>query len=269
MVAGTSDKSRRWADRWRRRWDLQQERYLPDREERFTAILDVLEHSVATAPRSTHHRADRAFRFLDVGCGTGALSERVLNRFPRAKGVGVDFDPVLMRLGRCALDRFDDRLDWVEADLREPEWWSRLPVQRFDAALSTTALHWLARSDLRRLYADLHRLLRPGGVFLNGDTLGFPTSARLARRWAHVHRGVDLAHSSGRGEGWREWWDAVLADPRLEEEAKLREERVPRHHERVPRVDLDAHRRLLGIAGFRETEVVWSHWENRLLLAVR
>jgi ubiquinone/menaquinone biosynthesis C-methylase UbiE len=59
------------AGRWAARWDEQQERYLPQREERFQIILDVVERVVGTSPR-----------LLDVCCGTGSISRRALERFP-------------------------------------------------------------------------------------------------------------------------------------------------------------------------------------------
>jgi SAM-dependent methyltransferase len=39
--------------------------------------------------------------------------------------------------------------------------------------LSTTALHWRAPEHLTRVYRELGQLVRPGGVFLNGDNLKF------------------------------------------------------------------------------------------------
>jgi SAM-dependent methyltransferase len=269
MPPSTSASDRRWAERWRRRWDRQQERYLPEREERFAAILDVLDHTVATDRTAKHHGAYRPFRFLDLGGGSGSLAERILERFAPATGVVVDFDPVLMRLGRTALGGYGPRLTWVEADLRSATWPRALPPGPFDLAVSTTALHWLRPLETARLYRSLGGLLRPGGVFVNGDSIGFPEGSRRFRRLAHVHRATDMAHSVGRGESWDEWWRAVLADRRLVAEAKLRAERVPAQHERVPRADLPAQRRMLAAAGFRESEVVWSQWENRVLVAIR
>ena len=267
MVARGSVE-RRWAEAWRRRWDRQQERYLPDREERFDAILDALDHSVARG-RGRHHGGTKPFRFLDLGCGAGALSERILRRFPGSRGVAVDFDPLLMHLGRTALPDLADRLTWVDADLRSRGWTSRLPAGRVDAVVSTTALHWLSQAELARVYRAVADRLRRGGVLLNGDTLHFDARAPTAHDWARQHRGFDLAHSIGSGESWQEWWTAVKVDPRLATEVRERATRVSARHERVPPVDVEEHARLLRRAGFRETAVVWSHWENRVLLAVR
>src|SRR5229473_504080 len=68
---------------WMQRWDRQQSGYLPDRELRFTTMLDVLE---ALLPER--------FVALDLACGPGSISQRLIDRFPYARCVAVDFDPV-------------------------------------------------------------------------------------------------------------------------------------------------------------------------------
>src|SRR5437867_10715472 len=139
-------------------WDRQQESFNPDRERRFDVMFEVL-----------RARLPRRFTALDLGCGPGSLTARLLRRFPAAHSVAVDFDPVVLRIAREAIGSLGGRVRWVDADLKRKDWTTHLPVRKFDAAVSTTALHWLAPEVLRRLYADLARLVRLGGVLLNGD----------------------------------------------------------------------------------------------------
>src|SRR5436853_3286462 len=109
------------------RWDNQQSGYLPHREQRFMAMFDVLE---ALLPER--------FVALDLACGPGSLSQRLLSRFPQARCVAVDIDPVLLLLGQQVLGDMQGRLRWVEADLSEPSWPSRLGEEHVDAVVSTT-----------------------------------------------------------------------------------------------------------------------------------
>ncbi len=53
------------AERWVERWERQQQRYAVDRDERFTVIADVVEHSTAGRP-------DRPL-VADLGCGPGSV----------------------------------------------------------------------------------------------------------------------------------------------------------------------------------------------------
>lgn len=193
---------------WLQRWDAQQTGYLPEREARFAAMLDVLE---ALLPEH--------FVALDLACGPGAISQQLLARFPQASSMAVDVDPVLLTLGQGALGTMHGRLRWIDADLRDPVWTLALGVTQVDAILSTTALHWLPAAHLVRLYQDLAQLLRPGGVFLNGDHLRFgpqlPTFRTLARTLYErtLHESFELRQ----GEDWRSWWDALAAEPGMAE----------------------------------------------------
>ncbi len=163
-----------WVD-WLRRWDAQQQGYVPEREARFAAMFDVLAELLPAS-----------FVALDLACGPGSISQRLLARFPAAQVIAVDIDPVMLAIGRGAIGTVDGRLRWIEADLESPGWLQALGDTRVDAALSSTALHWLWPEPLARLYRKLGRVLPPGGVFLNGDHMAFdpalPTFARLSGR---------------------------------------------------------------------------------------
>ncbi len=138
---------------WLRRWDQMQTNYLPEREKRFQVMLDVLD---VLFPGS--------FVAVDLACGPGSLSQRLLTRFPRANCVAVDIDPVLLALGRSVLGEMQGRLHWSELDIREPGWHTRLGETQVDAVLSTTALHWLPPETLvSDIYQPSVRLLRPCG----------------------------------------------------------------------------------------------------------
>jgi SAM-dependent methyltransferase len=240
-------------------WDVQQESFNRLRERRFTVMLDALEASVP--PR---------FTALDLGSGPGSLSVRVLRRFPRAQVVAVDYDPVTLRIGRGALGNFRGRLSWVEAKLGSPGWTDHLPPGKFDAALSTTALHWLTRTELVALYRDLGRLLRRGGVFLNGDHLPWgdasPAFERLARRVRQQRkRRVGLDSEWG---AWEAWWKSAEKIPALRPLFEERERRSASHpaHGDLP---WSVHERALRRAGFREVGAIWQDFTNRVLFARR
>jgi len=248
-----------WQD-WMQRWDRQQQRYLPDREARFTSMFDVLE---ALLPER--------FVALDLACGPGSLSQRLLARFPQARCVALDYDPVLLQLGHQVLQDQQGRLRWVEADLRDPSWPEQLGEDQVDAVLSTTALHWLPPPALVELYRQLGRLVRPGGVVLNGDHLGYAShlpSFRALVAWAEARK-AERAGNEQAGETWRDWWQALQAEPGLETLFAERERRfIDRTHEDTPTL-AELHEAALRNVGFREVGVIWQHLDNRVVLAVR
>jgi trans-aconitate 2-methyltransferase len=91
---------------------------------------------------------------LDVGCGTGRVTEALLALVPRGRVLAVDASADMVALARKRLgDRAEVwRQDVLELELDEP----------VDAVVSTAVLHWVRDHD--RLWARLARALRPGGV---------------------------------------------------------------------------------------------------------
>ncbi|TDD82276.1 class I SAM-dependent methyltransferase [Actinomadura rubrisoli] len=251
--------AREVADTWITRWDAQQEGYVPDREERFTAMIDAVEAAVG--------RPDPLV--LDLGCGPGSLAGRLLDRIPGATVVAIDTDPLLMSLGR-AVHAGRDGLVFTELDLREPGWAARLRLDRqADAAVSTTALHWISGDELRVTYGELARVLRPGGLFLNGDNMSVddtaPGLAALDLALRERHRARRFA-GGDRPEDWEQWWRAVAADPALAALNTPREETAG-HHGSESR-HLSAHVAALRAAGFTEAGTLWQNGDNRLLAAL-
>ncbi|MEV0967549.1 class I SAM-dependent methyltransferase [Microtetraspora glauca] len=254
----TFDTARKWIDRW----DRQQEGYLPGREERFRALIDAVEAGV--------DRPDPLV--IDLGCGPGSLAARLLRRLPWARVVAVDTDPLLLSLGEAGYGHTSG-LRFTSLDLRTPGWSAELGLDRpADAAVSTTALHWLPEEHLRAMYKELATVLRPGALFLNGDHLdadeATPTLARLERA---VHESEERrAFADARPEDWRQWWDAVLADPALAEAgaARARSAAAVEHHGSESNL-LSTHVAALRDAGFEQIGTLWQRGNNRLLCAVR
>ncbi|GII79281.1 methyltransferase [Sphaerisporangium rufum] len=252
--------SRTVAQRWIERWDRQQEGYLPDREERFTVLIDAVEAGTA--------RPDPLV--LDLGCGPGSLSARLLDRLPAATVVAVDADPLLLALGRAGHGERPG-LRFAEADLRAPGWAAGLGLPRpADAAVSTTALHWLSEEGLRVLAAELAGVLRPGGLFLNADHLGVQDAApALARLEAELRERLTRRRFGGdMPEDWRQWWDGVNADPALAGLAELRQS-TGSAHSGFESLHLATHAGALRAAGFAEVGTLWQHGHDRLLAAIR
>jgi trans-aconitate 2-methyltransferase len=96
---------------------------------------------------------------LDAGCGSGRITEALLQRLPHGRVVAVDASPSMAdaareRLGAAAAPggQVEIRvLDLLDLDLSEP----------VDAVLSTATFHWVGDHD--RLFRRLRTALRAGG----------------------------------------------------------------------------------------------------------
>jgi trans-aconitate 2-methyltransferase len=99
-------------------------------------------------------RGDEAV--LDAGCGSGRITQALIERLPRGRVIAIDESPSMIAAARERLGPDADlRLsDLLELELEEP----------VDAILSTATFHWI--EDHERLFARLRAALRPGGRLL-------------------------------------------------------------------------------------------------------
>jgi SAM-dependent methyltransferase len=106
-------------------------------------------------------------RFADLGCGGGVLGAAILGRFPDSRGVFLDFSPPMLEAARAALTEHGDRARVAAADLATPDWRDGVAGGHFDAVVSGYAIHHLTDARKQALYAEIHDLLAPGGLFVN------------------------------------------------------------------------------------------------------
>jgi trans-aconitate 2-methyltransferase len=92
---------------------------------------------------------------LDAGCGSGRITETLIERLPRGRVIAVDVSESMVAAAR---ERLGPGTDVRHADLLELERELDEPV---DAILSTATFHWIA--DHVALFRALHGVLRPGG----------------------------------------------------------------------------------------------------------
>lgn len=241
---------------WQEGWDLQQSAFMPDREQRISAMLDAVEAVAGAAPR-----------VLDLAGGTGSIALRVLRRLPGATVTLLDVDPVLLCVARASLA---GRATVVTADLRDPAWARSLPHPDYDAVLTATALHWLPADRLRELYAELHTVLRPGGLLVNADQMPDPLLPGLTKRLvALADARRDARYAAGAAPTWTAWWDLAAADPVL---GPLMAQRAVVHPkgasaEHLP--PLSWHLEALREAGFAEAGTLWRGGPDAAVAGVR
>jgi tRNA (cmo5U34)-methyltransferase len=141
---------------------------IPDRQRQLEVVLRVLRF----APRPPA-------RVLDLGAGDAILLATVLEAYPQATGVALDFSPPMLEQARLRLALFGTRAAVAEADLGTPAWREAAPGP-FDAVLSGFAIHHLPDARKQALYREVHEMLAEGGVFLNCEHVSSP-APRLER----------------------------------------------------------------------------------------
>jgi trans-aconitate 2-methyltransferase len=141
------------------------------------------------SPHGVHH-------LIDAGCGSGRVTQMLLERFPDVHVTAVDAsEAMLIEAGR-RLEHFGDRIDFVQANLSEP-----LPaLPTADVVFSTAAFHWI--TDHVALFRNLAGVMRSGGQLVaqwgGGDNV-----ARVVAALREV------------GDGWPgPWYFATVEETR-------------------------------------------------------
>ena len=131
-------------------YDTAIRRFIPGYEAMIGRAADAI---AATAPRQV----------IELGAGTGALSEALLEREEIGSVELLDVDPEMMEQARERLARFGSRARFTERSYYEPF----PPSDSFAASLS---LHHIPTLEAKsEFFGRLFEALPPGGVFVNAD----------------------------------------------------------------------------------------------------
>ena len=117
------------------------------------AMALVAHAAAATTPQARH--------VLDVGCGAGNYTLKLLERLPNLDVTLIDLSqPMLARATERIKQATTGRIKTIQSDIREVE----LSEGAFDIVLAAAVLHHLrADQEWRDVFASFHRTLRPGG----------------------------------------------------------------------------------------------------------
>jgi tRNA (cmo5U34)-methyltransferase len=152
-------------------YDAVRRQLIPQFDDFYRTVLVLLEESFGPHP----------FRCLDLGCGTGLLSEMVLDRFPTATLIGLDAAEGMIAAASHRLARFGDRArlevaDYADVDVPGP----------VEAVVSALSIHHLSDESKQALFRRVRQVLPVGGLFVNADQSLAPTLAEedfYQNRW--------------------------------------------------------------------------------------
>lgn len=187
-------------------YDASIRQFIPDYE----AMLEETARRVAEAEPET---------VLDLGAGTGALSQAVLERCPTCRVELIDAD--------------GDMLDQARERLRPYRGRARFTCRAFqgdlpsaDAVVASLALHHIPTlTEKQAVYAAIHLALVPTGVFVNADA-NMPTEAAQQQADYAVWIAHMVASGIPEARAWehlRQWEDEDTYLPFDDEVAALRE----------------------------------------------
>ena len=111
-------------------------------------------------------------RILDIGCSAGNQLTPYLEVFPKAEGYGVDVAAPLLRFAHARARNLGYEIHYSQQDARQLDFDDGM----FDLVVSSFFLHEQSRDTNRKVLAEAHRVLRPGGLMVHME---LPPSAEV------------------------------------------------------------------------------------------
>lgn len=160
--------------------------------------------------------------WLDLGCGDGPLSRKLLQEFPDSTGTLLDFSEPMLQTAQAKVEAMgmSDRVTLVSGDLLQPKWQESIPgAQSVDVIVSSFAIHHLTDGRKQELYTEIYNVLSPGGVFLNLEHIASPDT-----KVEGIFDGAFVDSMYGHFQGkktYEECQRAVAYDLSVDDEANL------------------------------------------------
>ena len=144
---------------------------------------------------------------IDLGCGTGSLTKKLLEEFNSAKVLAIDSDPAVLLLAEHRLKPFGNRGEIIQSDINKLDWGKYNVI---NAVVSSSALHWFSSENLEKTYCRIFKCLKKGGVFLNADHAG--SCSRPIQQYWESNRRQMLQEQVKSADDWDGFWQQFLAE---------------------------------------------------------
>lgn len=164
------------------------ERLVPRYREMLWMILDY-------APKNLNPK-----RIVDLGCGTGNLSEGILNQYPEAEVIAVDLSEAILQEASKRLKNYPN-ITYLNKDFNVLDF----EAGSIDLVVSSIALHHLTDPQKEKLLKKIYQWLSPEGVLIFGDQFSGSTKTLYMQHmanWKRTTEGQNVPDSE-----WKLWME--------------------------------------------------------------
>jgi 2-polyprenyl-3-methyl-5-hydroxy-6-metoxy-1,4-benzoquinol methylase len=147
------------------------------------SVLSSLESHILPLVPGLSDQLARGLRWLDAGCGSGRVLNRLAELFPNSRFVGMDLSKDAIRVAREeATAKGLKNVEFVAVDLSEFD--RTAEPESFDFITTLDAVH--DQGKPLNVLKGIHRALKSGGVYLMQDIRGssFVHRRREGKAWA-------------------------------------------------------------------------------------
>jgi len=204
-------------------FDKQVQKNIPCYNEMLTALINAIPNNKDSP------------KILDLGCGTGNIAQKALNRFPEAEVTCLDLSENMIEIAKDKLSSYEN-IEYIVGDFTQMEL-----NTKYDVVLSSLALHHIPNDEEKEaMYKNIYETLEKDGVFYNADVI--------------------KANSN-----YNEELNNKIAIQEMKEngvtDEEIAEHKGKRDANDIP-TTLIKHIKMLENVGFKEIDVIWKHYSN-------
>lgn len=115
------------------------------------------------------YEKDEDIRVLELGSGTGNLTEKILQSFSRANVICMDGSSEMLNAAKSRLQNYGARVTFFQKNLEDPSWSASLGG--YQVVVSARTIHHLPDERKKALFRQIFGMLVDGGCFVNGDLI--------------------------------------------------------------------------------------------------
>lgn len=176
---------------------------------------------------------DASVKVLDLGCGTGTVTQTLKEQFKNAKVTCLDLAANMIEMAKLKLQDYNG-IEYTVGDFYEYNF-----TEKYDVIVSSLALHHLATDeDKKRFYKKIYEALTHGGVFLNADAV-LASNKQLQEVYTAK---------------WKEFMNLSIGMKEIEEKW------VPAAETEDHPVKITDHLDWLRKIGFKDVDIIWKYY---------
>jgi tRNA (cmo5U34)-methyltransferase len=150
---------------------------------------------------------------VEGGCGTGLTTIRVLGADKRIKVIGIDNEEKTIIQAKTILGDFVDRVTLEQEDLLEAL--RKLPDKSVDIYTSVWVIHNLPPEYRAKLFPEIARVLKKGGLFINGDKYARDDESAYKQDFENQINAFDEFDKIERPDLKKEWTEHYRQDEKI------------------------------------------------------
>jgi len=225
-------------------YEHKQRLVVPKKDEMLDIIVKLFPYS-----------SDEKIKVLDIGAGKGALTERILDRFPNSKVTCLDSSQEMLKDARNRLSEFKDRVNYEQSDFNDADW-NRSFSNEFEVIASALALHYLKPRGRKRFFQQCYTIIEDDGCFINGT--GFKSDD------PRIQQIYDDFHAKYIQDQLRKLEGTELTIEEIDRKRKEHRERAGSNSYSVKEQIA-----LLRDSGFERAECVWKYFNMAVVIGLK